>query len=210
EAFYSAVSTWSAIPHGEVLVFEQGNWRKDRELHESIQDSTFDTLVLVPGLKEALLQDVSGFFKSRDLYSRYGVPWKRGVLLLGPPGNGKTHAVKALCNSLELPILYVRSLESGGMFDDGEHANISEIFSGARRAAPCLLVLEDLDALITPSNRSLFLNELDGFAQNTGVCVVATSNFPERLDPSILERPSPFDRRYTFALPAAAERRAYL
>jgi hypothetical protein len=210
EEFYSAVCTWSAIPHGEVLVFEQGNWRKDRDLYESILDSTFDGLVLIPGLKEALRQDVSGFFDSRDLYSRYRVPWKRGILLLGPPGNGKTHAVKALCHSLSLPVLYVRSLEPAGMFHGSEHANISQVFSLARKTAPCLLILEDLDALITPSNRSLFLNELDGFARNTGICVVATTNFPERLDSSILERPSRFDRKYTFDLPALAERRAYL
>ncbi len=100
--------------------------------------------------------------------------------------------------------------EPAGVFHGSEHANIARVFDLARKTAPCLLVLEDLDALVKPGNRSVFLNELDGFADNSGVCVVATTNFPERLDPSILDRPSRFDRKYTFALPGSEERRAYL
>lgn len=64
--------------------------------------------------------------------------------------------------------------------------------------------------MVTNENRSFFLNELDGFRTNTGVVVLATTNHPEKLDPAILERPSRFDRKYYFQLPAAAERRAYI
>jgi len=210
EAFYTAVCEWSAMPHGEVLLFEQGTWRKDRDLFEAIRLSSFANLVLVPGLKENLQQDVTQFFSSGEVYSRYGVPWKRGLLLVGPPGNGKTHAVKALCHEIGVPALYVRSLEPQGMFHGSEHANLSAVFDLARKTAPCLLILEDLDALIKPSNRSFVLNELDGFSANTGICVVATTNYPERLDASILERPSRFDRKYPFDPPQIPERTAYL
>jgi ATPase family associated with various cellular activities (AAA) len=210
EAFYTEVCEWSAMPHGEVLVFEQGTWRKDRHLFAAIQLSSFANLVLVPGLKESLREDVAQFFSRAEVYSRYCVPWKRGILLVGPPGNGKTHAVKALCHEIGVPALYVRSLEPQGMFHGSEHANISSVFDLARKTAPCLLILEDLDALIKPGNRSFVLNELDGFAANTGICVVATTNYPERLDASILERPSRFDRKYLFELPQLAERIAYL
>jgi hypothetical protein len=210
EAFYTAVCQWSAMPHAEVLVFEQGTWRKDGQLFAAIQLSNFANLVLAPGLKESLQADVTQFFSSREVYSGYRVPWKRGILLLGPPGNGKTHAVKALCHEIGVPALYVRSLEPQGMFHGSEHANISSVFDLARKTAPCLLILEDLDALIKPSNRSFVLNELDGFSANTGICVVATTNYPERLDPSILDRPSRFDRKYPFDLPQVAERTTYL
>jgi ATP-dependent Zn protease len=118
--------------------------------------------------------------------------------------------VKALCYQIGVPALYVRSLEPQGMFHGSEHANISSVFDFARKTAPCLLILEDLDALIKPTNRSFVLNELDGFSANTGICVVATTNFPERLDASILERPSRFDRKYQFDPPEIAERTAYL
>lgn len=209
EAFYTTVCEWSAVPHAEVLVFERGSWRKDRELFHAIKRATFDNLVLAPGLKEALRSDLTQFFARREVYRQYGVPWKRGILLIGPPGNGKTHTVKALCNALGVPALYLRSLEPRGMFGS-EHEAISQVFAVARQSAPCLLVLEDLDALLKPTNRSFFLNELDGFAENAGVCVVATTNYPERLDPAILERPSRFDRKYHFALPATLERAGFL
>src|SRR5262249_35575934 len=71
-------------------------------------------------------------------------------------------------------------------------------------------VLEDLDSLLNDENRSFFLNELDGFAANIGVILIATTNHPERLDPAILDRPSRFDRKYPFDLPALPERLAYI
>jgi ATP-dependent 26S proteasome regulatory subunit len=77
-------------------------------------------------------------------------------------------------------------------------------------SASCLLVLEDLEAMVDNDNRAFLLNELDGFQSNTGVVVLATTNHPEKLDSSILDRPSRFDRKYYFDLPAEAERRAYV
>jgi SpoVK/Ycf46/Vps4 family AAA+-type ATPase len=158
-------------------------------------------------LKEEIQTDFRQFFASREVYDRYHIPWKRGVLLLGPPGNGKTHTIKALINHLGKPCLYVKSFKARHYTD---HQNIRKVFTRARQTTPCLLVMEDLDSLINDNNRAFFLNELDGFAANTGVVVIATTNHPEKLDPAILERPSRFDRKYTFALPAPAEREAYI
>src|SRR6185503_16392518 len=117
------------------------------------------------------------------------------------------HTLKALINQLSKPCLYIRSFKSD---DDTEQENMSEVFKRARMMSPCVLVLEDLDSMIDNENRSFFLNELDGFHSNTGVVVLATTNHPERLDSSILDRPSRFDRKYYFELPADAERNAYV
>lgn len=89
------------------------------------------------------------------------------------------------------------------------HAGIAMVFERARSLAPCVLVLEDLDALIGDHNRSFFLNELDGFAGNEGLAVIATTNHPERLDPSIIDRPSRFDRKFHFDFPGDEERAEY-
>lgn len=207
ERFLQAVCDWGSDVHGEVLVFQGGAWRKDDDLYRAIQNADFDNLVLPPALKEEIQTDFRQFFASRALYDRYRIPWKRGVLLLGPPGNGKTHMIKALVNMLGKPCLYVKSFKARYLTD---HQAIQNVFQRARQTTPCLLVMEDLDSLINDNNRAFFLNELDGFAANTGVVVIATTNHPEKLDPALLERPSRFDRKYTFTLPAPEERAAYI
>lgn len=207
ETFFLAVCEWNAEVRGEILVFDGGYWYKSEELYEAIKAATFDNLILPPTLQDELQTDFQQFFQARDVYERYGIPWKRGVLFIGTPGNGKTHTVKALINWLGQPCLYVKSFKSRYGTD---HSNIHQVFARARQTTPCLLVLEDLDSLIDDKNRSFFLNELDGFAANTGVVVLATTNHPERLDSAILERPSRFDRKYLFDLPAAPERKAFL
>lgn len=206
-AFFDAVCGFCIEPHQEVYVFEEGYWSKSHELFENIQKSSLDTLVLAPGLKEELRRDATTFFSSEERYASHDIPWKRGLLLTGPPGNGKTHAIKGLVNALGKSCLYVRSFACEGTSDQ---RNIRAVFRRAREVSPCLLILEDLDSLVTDENRAFFLNELDGFAENHGLMVLATTNHPERLDPAIVDRPSRFDRKYLFDLPALAERRAYL
>lgn len=205
--FFTAVCRWGSEVHGEVLVFSDGGWSKSEELFASIQSTTLDGLVLPDALKREVRENVRGFFGAQATYDRYGLPWKRGLLLLGPPGNGKTHMIKGLANDLDVPCLYVRNFTSRY---GTPHGNIDACFARARNLAPCLLVLEDLDALVDDENRSAFLNEMDGFYSNRGILTLATTNHPERLDPAILDRPSRFDRKFTFALPDEPMRRRYL
>src|SRR5262249_40857597 len=155
-----------------------------RELYQAIQGATFDNLILRGSLKQEIREDIEQFFDSRAAYESYGIPWKRGILFLGPPGNGKTHTVKALINALRQPCLYVKSV-IGDRWNT-PHDNIRKVFQKARRTTPCVLVLEDLDSLVSGQNRTFFLNELDGFAANAGIVTLATCNHPEQLDPAIL------------------------
>jgi ATPase family associated with various cellular activities (AAA) len=203
ESFFLTVSEWGAEVRREVLVFDDGGWEKSDALYQAIQMANFDNLILRGSLKQQIREDFARFLAARATYERYGVPWKRGILFIGPPGNGKTHAVKALLNSVDYPCLYVKSFGHS-------HSNVRCAFDKARSTTPCVLVLEDLDSLVNEWNRSYFLNELDGFALNTGILTLATTNHPERLDPAILARPSRFDRKYHFELPAPAERWAYI
>lgn len=202
--FVRAVCDWCAAPHDEILEFDDGVWNKSRELFESIEAATFDNLILRDELKEEIRGDFRQFFAARDVYARYRIPWRRGVLLAGSPGNGKTHTVKALINDARQACIYVRS------FGYDAEINMRAVFERARRMSPCVVVLEDLDSLVTRKTRSFFLNELDGFAHNAGLMVLATTNYPERLDDAIIKRPSRFDRVYHFALPDEAERARYI
>jgi DNA replication protein DnaC len=206
EDFFDAVCEWSCEVRGEILVYQDGYFDKNKELFDSIKNSTFDNLVLPATLKNEIQNDFAQFFDSREVYERYGIPWKRGAIFIGPPGNGKTHTLKALVNQLGKPCLYVRTFKSEYAT---EQENMAEVFKRARMS-PCLVVLEDLDSMIDNKNRSFLLNELDGFQTNTGVVVLATTNHPGKLDASILDRPSRFDRKYYFNLPADAERLAYI
>jgi AAA+ superfamily predicted ATPase len=205
--FFSAVCNWNSEIREEVLVFEDGNWAKNIDLFKSIQSATFDNLVLHGNLKQDIKDDLANFFAARSTYADYGIPWKRGILFIGSPGNGKTHTVKALINHSQQPCLYVKSFNAQYSTDSD---NIRKVFKKARQSAPCILVLEDLDSLLTDENRSFFLNELDGFADNQGIVTIASTNHPERLDPAIRDRPSRFDRKYHFELPDNSVRQAYI
>ncbi|BAY08874.1 AAA family ATPase [Calothrix sp. NIES-2098] len=207
ESFFTAVCDWNSEIREEVLVFEDGYWAKNPELFQSIKSATFDNLILQGNLKQDIQDDLANFFASQEIYTTYGVPWKRGILFIGSPGNGKTHTVKALINHIQQPCLYVKSFQSEY---DTDSENIRKVFKQARQSAPCILVLEDLDSLLTDDNRSFFLNELDGFAANEGIVTIASTNHPERLDPAIRDRPSRFDRKYHFELPDDSVREAYI
>lgn len=113
------------------------------------------------------------------------------------------HALSRLQSPV--PTLYVRSLSSYG----GPEYAISSIFHKARQFAPCYLVFEDLDSIVTDNVRSYFLNEVDGLESNDGILMIGSTNHLERLDPGISKRPSRFDRKYFFPDPDEEQRVQY-
>ncbi|KAL1409232.1 hypothetical protein Q8F55_006065 [Vanrija albida] len=187
-----------------IWVFDQGYWQPDRNLWLSVQKASWEDVILDEEFKGKLQHDYRSFLKSRDTYKRLGVPWKRGLIFLGPPGNGKTVSLKAIMKELDIPTLYVKSFRSYM----GDEKGIADIFSRAREDAPCLLVFEDLDSLITNENRAFFLNEVDGIDDNDGLLLIGTTNHFDRLDPALSNRPSRFDRN-NFPNPTRDERRQY-
>ena len=207
DAFALDVERQTNDPRDSILVFHGSCWQRSHELWKTTQQASFDDLVLARSLKEKIRGDFRDFLAARSEYEELGIAWRRGALLLGPPGNGKTHCLRALVKELGIPSLYVQSVKARY---ETEEANLKRVFERARQLRPCVLVLEDLDALVNAQNRSFFLNQLDGFEKNVGLIVLATTNHPERIDPAILDRPSRFDRKYHFELPELAERTTYL
>ena len=100
-----------------------------------------------------------------------------------------------------IPALYVKSAAATYY--------IRSMFEFARVMAPCLLILEDIETIVTPSSRSYFFNEVDGLENNDGILMVASTNYLDRLDPGLTKRPSRFDRKYLFPLPSDEERVLY-
>ncbi|KAL9002607.1 MAG: hypothetical protein Q9188_004480 [Gyalolechia gomerana] len=203
-------SKWTLELHQEIWIFDQLSWQKSHELWQSAQDADWDDVILDEKMKSSVRNDIEGFFDERDEYKKFAIPWKRGIIFHGPPGNGKTISIRAimkeLANRSSLPVasLYVKSFT---------HFNpeygIRRVFQKARETAPCLLIFEDVDSLVTPSTRSYFLNEVDGLEKNDGVLMLGSTNHLDLLDPGISKRPSRFDRKYLYPLPDLPQRIKY-
>ena len=184
-----------------------GSWSDDPDMEKEIGKVSWGDIVLPPDTLSDIEQTVQQFFDGREIFSALKFPWRRGILLVGPPGTGKTMVCKAAAATAPtLPFLYISDI---GRRNNGT-AEIEEIFQYARKHSPCILAFEDVDGLIDPSRRTVFLNELDGFKNNDGLLIIASSNHPERIDEALLKRPSRFDRVYHIGLPARAEREEYM
>ncbi|KAL0949354.1 hypothetical protein HGRIS_009423 [Hohenbuehelia grisea] len=202
------VGIWADQLHDEIWVFNQGFWSKDRGLWEEVQKADWKDVILKQEFKETLQKDVFGFFASQDIYQELAIPWKRGLIMYGPPGNGKTISIKAImktCSARGFTPLYVKSFQSWM----GEEGSMAAVFGKARQVSPCVIILEDLDSLINDRNRSFFLNQLDGLEGNDGLLVIGTTNHFDRLDPGLSTRPSRFDRKFLFDDPDRDERALY-
>lgn len=203
-SFADALARYANRPIGRCLRYT-GGWENCPSLEKEIGKVTWDDIVLAPQLLADIRGAIEGFARHKDSFRALGFPWKRGILLIGPPGTGKTMVSKAAASATpEWAFLYVRSLRSNCQRD-----HIRAIFQRARQVAPCILVFEDMDGFINKENRTEFLNEMDGFQSNDGILIIASSNHPGKIDEALLRRPSRFDRVFHIGLPASAERREY-
>ncbi|KAK4163333.1 putative proteasome-activating nucleotidase [Cladorrhinum sp. PSN259] len=208
DALLLEAGIWTSSLHDEIYVWDDNGWVKDAPLFKSIKSASWDDIILPPSVKTSLISDTLGFFDSREVYQSLALSWKRGIILHGVPGNGKTATIKALINSLaekDIPSLYVKQFDSCR----GSKWSIKRIFERARQMAPCLLIFEDLDSLVEDKLRSYFLNEVDGLESNEGILMIGSTNHLSRLDPAIAKRPSRFDRKYHFAIPDLETREEY-
>jgi hypothetical protein len=158
------------------------------------KDQTWDELFLPPEIKSEVKSLVENFLSSKDFYLQNKIPWKRGVLLYGEAGNGKTSIIRTIISEYDFkPVTIV-----AGANDDA----VREAFAYAEEQCPSLLYFEDLDSLLEKSlDTSTFLNLMDGISAKNGLLVIATANEIRKLKANITRRPSRFDRKFEIPPP---------
>lgn len=170
--------------------------------------------------KESLAEIVD-YLHNPKKYSDVGASMPKGVLLVGPPGTGKTMLAKAVAGEANVPFFSMSGSEFVEMFVGMGASKVRDLFSQAKEKAPCIVFIDEIDAIGKKRDGQLssndereqtlnqLLTEMDGFEENIGVIILAATNRPETLDPA-LTRPGRFDRRVPVELPDLAGREAIL
>src|SRR6185295_15923326 len=163
----------------------------------------------VAGVDEAKfeLQEVVSFLRDPKAFGRLGARIPKGILLVGPPGTGKTLLARAVAGEAGVPFFSISGSEFVEMFVGVGAARVRDLFEQARKNAPCIVFVDEIDAVGRQRGAGLggshdereqtlnqILVEMDGFDSNTNVIVIAATNRPDVLDPALL-RPGRFDRQ---------------
>ena len=173
---------------------------------KTLKNNIDDIIDLPDSESETLLKEIQEFTTLKESFLKHGFLYKRGILLWGPPGSGKTITIQQL-------IRLFTQTGDGIAVMCGQPALLMTVLRDFRKLEPSrqvLVILEDIDALIDMYRESDFLNMLDGEAQLQNVVYVATTNYPERLDKRFKDRPSRFDTIRMIGMPTDAARRKYL
>lgn len=168
--------------------------------------STDELMVLPDSASEAVLKEIVHFRKLKENFQKYGYLHKRGILLWGPPGSGKTATINLLTN------LIVEKENGIAIISENPYhtAQCLQLFRRIESSRPAVVILEDLDALIERFGENEHLSLLDGESQVDNIVFVATTNYPERLDKRFVDRPSRFDTIKYIGMPSTEARRFYL
>jgi GTPase SAR1 family protein len=151
-----------------------------------------------------VIDEIQKFWERESLFLEYNLTYKRGILLWGPAGSGKTSTVKLLCHDVIQRDGVVINFTEPDLFIEG-----MRLVRAIQPKCPVVILMEDLDAIIEQFNESQVLNILDGVEKVERVVFLATTNYPENLGDRIVNRPSRFDKRFLIGHPEEESRRMY-
>lgn len=227
--FMSFIETW-ILPL--LIFFAIGQYMNKKLMERAGGDNSMmfglgrsKAKVYVPSSEGILFLDVAGEDEAKEnlseivdylhnpgKYSTIGASMPKGVLLVGPPGTGKTMLAKAVAGEAEVPFFSIAGSEFVEMFVGMGASKVRDLFKQAKEKAPCIVFIDEIDAIGQKRNGNAMgndereqtlnqlLTEMDGFEGNNGVIILAATNRPESLDPALL-RPGRFDRRVPVELP---------
>ena len=205
--FSPTIPTISNIPAG---FYEIGSDPQIGVYLEKKEVTTDDLYELPSAELTDMIDDIHKFWDRADEYAKYGFLHKRGILLYGDPGAGKSGIIQ-LCSKhlIETKGGVVINLTDVDQVEN--YSKFANTFRKVEGNRPLIVILEDIDAIADDSwSASMLLNLLDGVKQIPNVVYIATTNYPEKLAERITNRPSRFDRRYEIEMPSAEVREAYI
>lgn len=204
--FYAIGKTTKELPAGYYSYYY--DHQKGMVIFKKIKIITDDILYLPDSTLEHILEDFQKFWKNRKLYEKYEFIYKRAYLMYGPAGCGKTSLISLLAKELIKKNGIILNINDLGQIDVYDRAikDIREI----EKNKPIIVIIEDIDGFTESNVVSRLLNILDGAYQTDNVIIIATTNYPEKLEERFSSRPSRFDVRVLIDIPSADVRKFYI
>ena len=199
--FFPCEETTSGLPPGQFIFSDT-----ERGVAVTKKEVELDNLIRFPdGQFDEVMDDIERFWAAEDKFRRFGLLWKRGILLTGPQGSGKTSLIQIVAKMISDRGGISVYIDSPDLASRGLNA-----IRRVEKTKPIVAIMEDLDAIIRHNSESSVLALLDGELQVDNILFLATTNFPEKLGRRIMDRPSRFDLIKEIGMPTASTREIYL
>jgi AAA+ superfamily predicted ATPase len=202
DSYFPCAKTETQLPPGQYIV----NYSQEKGVFLTRKEINLDKLLVLPDSKaERVLASIDNFWSREDKFREHGFLWKRGIMLWGPPGSGKTVLTQQLSKQI---------IDRGGisiyLSDPAFTAEGLRVLRLIESNRPVVVMIEDIDAIVEKRGESQLLALLDGELQIDNVVFVATTNYPERLDRRLVNRPSRFDEIIKIDMPSEEARKVYI